>query len=99
MSSLALLKVASEDGLFTGPDGNPWGRAWAPVGGEADVSITVALWECGLLSLPAERAGNGCRRWEVTRLGRRALRLHWKQGPPGFMPTPGGPYDVPEVSR
>lgn len=95
MSALALLKVAAEGDLYTGSDGNPWNRAGSLFHGEASNEIAVALWECGLLSLPAEQLHDGTRRWELTDLGRTVLDARWKAGPPGFIPTPGGPYEAP----
>lgn len=95
MSALGLLKTASTGDLFTGTDGNPWNRTWATPEGEAANEITVALWDCGLLRLPPDRELDGCRRWELTELGRAALATCWDAGPPGFVPPVGGPYDAP----
>lgn len=93
MSAVSLLKVAAEDDLYTGADGNPWGHAWTSTGQECAVDVLLSLWDCGLLSLPKQRLEPGWRRWEITELGRVVLKAAWKVGPPGYIPTPGGPYD------
>lgn len=94
MSARAILKFAAEGDLFTGETGNPWEVAYSYEAGEADIVVTVALWEAGLLRLPERREANGRRRWRLTLVGRLAL-LESAGGPPGFVPTVGGPYDAP----
>jgi hypothetical protein len=94
VSARTLLRLAAEEDLFTGEAGNPWGVAYSYEAGEASVEVTVALWEAGLLRLPTRREASGRRRWRLTLAGRLAL-LTSMGGPPGFMPTVGGPYDEP----
>jgi len=98
VSARVLLQCAAEKDLFTGETGNPWDIAYTYQAGEASVEITVALWEAGLLRLPIRREVNGRRRWRLSFAGRVAL-LASRSGPPGFVPTMGGPYDAPGIGH
>lgn len=100
MSSWTLLDEARNGHLTTGTDANPWRTAWVHredgEAVEASATITVALWDSGLLFLgKPDPSVAGARRWTLTAPGLRAWDFMQQRGqllPGQDVPPVGGPY-------